>query len=145
MPRVHKTQSGAPAQSSSPIPGQMYGNAADQQQLAQAMPTPNNQATMPVATPQAPPQAAAAPAGQPTIQQLVEMAQGQGQGAGLLTQGTTRPGEPVTTGLPIGPGAGPSAIGFSAGATPGQRFLRQLSQSLGGDPYLEQLADRVAR
>lgn len=145
MPRVHKTQGGAPAQASSPIPGQTYGEAADQQQLAQAMPTPNNRTPVPVATPQAPPQAAAAPGGAPTIQQLVEMAQGQGAGAGLLTQGTARPNEPVTTGLPIGPGAGPSAIGWSAGSTPGQRFLRSLAQDLGGDAYLESLADRVAR
>lgn len=142
--RKNTTQSGAPAQPSAPIAGQTYGLASDQQQLAQAMPTPDNSSA--VATAAAPPAPAGAPAaGPPNIQQLLALAAGQGAGAGLLTNGTARPNEPVTTGLPIGPGAGPSAIGFMAGSTPGQRFLRSLSQQLGGDPYLDSLADRVAR
>lgn len=147
MPRVHKTASGAPAQSSTPVIGQTYGDGVEQQQMAQAMPAPNNRAVEPVAMPQAAPQSAPAAAGTPSIQQLIELAQGQGAGAGILTQPTARPDEPVTTGLPIGPGAGLEAIGFQAGVTPGQRFLRNLATSLGGSEgaFLQGLADRVAR
>jgi hypothetical protein len=42
------------------------------------------------------------------------------------------------------PDAGPEAIGFAVGSTPGQRFLRTLGQQL-NDAYFAGLADRIAQ
>lgn len=71
-------------------PGQQYGQQAAQARAQQAIP-------LPAATPvQASPVAQSAPP--PALPE-----------PGMLHAPTARPGEPVTAGLPIGPGAGPEA------------------------------------
>jgi len=77
----------------STVPGQDYGKAAVQQAAQRAVPM----ASSPSASAQ--PQASAAPMPQP--------------GSLPHLEPTQRPNEPVTTGLPFGPGAGPEAMGPS--------------------------------
>ena len=78
--------------------------------------------------------------GAPNIAALLEMVKGRGADAGMLTQPTMRPNEPITTGLPIGPGAGPEVLGHPT-STPAGRFLRVLSERT-GNPWFAELADR---
>lgn len=75
-------------------PSQQYGQGVQQEAAQQAMPLPNNTG-MPAAAPapQAPPVAPAVPG---------EL--------GPLDRPTSRPGEHVSTGLPMGGGAGPEAM-----------------------------------
>jgi hypothetical protein len=82
------------------VPGQTYGDAGQQIAAQQAVPLPQ----------QAPPPAAGQ--GSPGVP-------GGPSGAPLTPIGapTQRPGEPLTTGIPTGPGAGPEALGPMPGQT----------------------------
>lgn len=75
-------------------PSQTYGDGVAQAAAQQAIPVPTASPTHPPASApgQAPPPQMAPP------------------DPGLLTQPTTRPNEPVTAGLPIGPGPGPASL-----------------------------------
>src|SRR5215831_3219302 len=104
-----------------PQPGKPYGNRTDYQQPVQVVsgqqygqrqalanaqrtiPLPNNVATPPPAPPQPPPPAAA-PAPMPAPP----------GSAGAFDRPTERPQEPVTTGLPLGPGPGPEVLQANA-------------------------------
>ena len=148
MPRKRQTQSGAPAQNIRSVPGQRYGEGQAQQAMQRQMPAPdlvrqNSQAlaqrSAPVA---APPAATGQPMMSPEDRYAATLAAAkQTAGAGLLAQGTTRPGEPVTAGLPIGPGPGPEAL-QPMGNTPTGQFFAQVAR-LTGNPYYEQLARRA--
>ena len=83
-------------------PGQPYGAAAQQLQAQQAVPLSQTPPVPPPADP-----TAALPA---------------------LTGPTQRPNEPVTHGLPTGPGAGPKAIGMSAPVDPTVNLLKGMMQ-----------------
>jgi len=109
MPRARKLQ---------PVPGQAYGRRQQQEQVADV--------------------AAAQPSPQQRIEQLGEAAGAMSFGGGLLAP-TQRPDEPVTAGLPVGPGAGPPD--GTPGAVEGQLPVdpRQVARWL---PILEQLARR---
>ena len=137
MPRTRRTLSGAPAQSGPPVAGQTYGNGADQQQLAQALPTPNMQAATPNQAQAAPsPPVAAQP---PYDHQAALAAASQlSNQTGLLQTGTERPNEPITAGLTRGPGPGPEAMAMTQGSPVGD-MLRRLSAST-GDPMFADLA-----
>ena len=101
MPRKRKDQQ-APAAA----PGQPYGENIDQLQAQAVIPLPQQQ----------PPVAGGNPTGPPPTQEgdpmanLLALAQGTPPPAGGLFGPTQRPIEPITTGLPVGPGAGPEAI-----------------------------------
>lgn len=56
---------------------------------------------------------------------------------------TARPDEPVTHGLPMGPGGGPEVLGNLGGSQAGQ-WMRRLSM-LTGNPYFAALADRAGQ
>jgi hypothetical protein len=109
------------------VPNQPYGVAAAQRAAAQAIPMgqpPLGAAptqTPPQAQPQAPTQPLAVPGGN-----------------GPLSRPTERPNEPVTHGLPMGPGAGPEALqGVGAAARQGaveQGTLTHLLTSLAAQP-----------
>lgn len=157
MPRTRRpsTISGAPAQPIAPVPGQTYGMGVEQQRLAEAMPAPNLR----------PPGGAPAPSGmespppaQPSAgeqvipptpdevraqqyQAALAAAQQMRGRAGILTNPTRRPQEPVTAGLPIGPGPGPEVLAQRRG-NPTGNTLRQLAAAT-GDVYLRELADRA--
>lgn len=94
-------------------PGTAYGNRRDLNEMPVAAPTglgygerkaiEDAQRAVPVASPGVPPQAA--PTSPPPATWPIP---------GTLTPldaPSERPGEPVTAGLPIGPGAGPEALG----------------------------------
>lgn len=143
MPRVRKTQTGAPAQPLASIPGQMYGAGVEQQRLQQQMPAPQVQpATLqPAVARQAPPQAAVSAA--PARQQMdvMQAAAAMRDRTGLLHPDTARPLEPVTTGLTQGPGAGPEVL-TGPKSSPLGDTLRMLSDVL-GDQYFRSLAQKA--
>ena len=97
------------------VPGQGYGEAAAQRSAMQAIPLP---------TPQAPggaaPAAVAPPAGPMSALPGAPMVGANGP----LTRPTERPNEPVTHGLPMGPGAGPEAL-QGVGATARETAVEQ--------------------
>ena len=104
-------------------PGQEYGAAAAQQAAQQQIPTAGGQNITPGGgQPPAP-----APGGGPDamLQALQSHAAAHPVGAhGPLDRPTERPNEPVTHGLPVGPGAGPEALG-GVGALVGNNTLEQ--------------------
>ncbi len=151
MPRTRKTQSGERAQNIQSVAGQRYGEGVASAELQRQMPTPDlARAVRPVAT-SAPvqggaapaPAAPAAPPPSPQEQWLaqLEAAKATPGGPGLLAMASQRPNEPVTAGLPVGPGAGPGAL-RPLSMTPAGRFYRDLAQK-SGDPYWERLAQRI--
>jgi hypothetical protein len=142
MPRgARKTTSGAPAQNGPGIPGQTYGHGVEAQALEAVAPTPNFQDGMGSNDIPAAPGAPGVPAGPPPgndadrferAMQAAQQMQGQ---MGSLGQPTSRPNEPVTTGMSIGPGAGPEAMV----RPPSQmgRLLRDLSMKTGNSRWAE--------
>jgi len=58
---------------------------------------------------------------------------------GGLADATNRPGEPITTGLPVGAGAGPEALGMN----PGENVKAELRALFRANPIPE-LADLIA-
>lgn len=147
MPRARKTQSGAPPQKVASVPGQRYGEGIQQQQMQQQMPAPDlirqtsnalAQGVQQADAPQAQPQPQMTP--EQRYQSMLDAAK-QTSGAGLLGAPSARPGEPVTTGLALGPGAGPEAVA-PVGRTPTGEFFAQVAR-LTGNPYYEQLARRA--
>lgn len=141
MPRQRQTAAGYPALARPPVAGQTYGNGADQQQLDQAMPTPNVQSAPPApATAPVLQQAEPAP-GAYDHQAALATAQQLAGETGVLQRESTRPNEPITAGLSRGPGPGPEALGLTQG-TPTGDMLRRLSAEL-GDPFFADLAARA--
>ncbi len=152
MPRRRKTMTGQTAMPVKPVTGAGYGQGVAQSRLQQQMPAPRAtvptiqarsgpsaqpRVPIPPATSSAPaPQTVSAPA-RPDLMQLAEQLRGQ---TGVLSAPTVRPDEPVTAGLPIGPGAGPQALGQSYGS-PIADVLRRVAKAT-GDPYVEQLLMR---
>ncbi len=137
MPRgPRRTASGAAAQKIKSVEGQRYGEGVAQQDMQQAMPAPDflHRTLPPTADSPSP-----APASVDGL--MAAAAAVSASGGGLLTQPSARPNEPVTAGLPIGPGAGPEALP-RFGGSPGGRFLRELAAATGND-YFAQLADRT--
>lgn len=95
----------------STVPGQEYGMAKQQADAQRAIPM----AASPVAAAPAQPQQPQQPQGQrPSMPQPGTMPH---------LDPTNRPDEPVTAGLPFGPGAGPEAI-----SRPAPRISQQFSQ-----------------
>lgn len=148
----HRTATGEPAQRIASVPGQRYGEGVQMQQLQQTMPAPQvvQPATVPpgggggAAAPSAPVAAAPAPtAGAPapaSPPDLLAIAQEMRGRAGLLTAPTARPNEPITAGLPSGPGPGPEALLMRRGS-PTADVLTRLAQDT-GDSYLLDLLSR---
>jgi hypothetical protein len=115
------------------VPGQGYGEAAQQRSAMQAIPlpaprlSPGGGSSLSPTGPSPLGSQPSAVAGAPMV------------GAnGPLTRPTERPNEPVTHGLPVGPGAGPEALqGVGAAARQGaveQGTLTHLLTSLAAGP-----------
>ena len=94
------------------IPGQQYGEQAQQVADQRAIPT----GPQPVAGGGAPAPAAPAAGGPPDLSALAAQFSGPGNSLSL-TRPTERPNEPVTHGLPIGPGGGPEVLSGVGAAT----------------------------
>jgi hypothetical protein len=129
MPRKRKTQPG---------PGGAYPNRTD---LTQPVRTPTGQAygeaqALQQAQSQQPlPQ-------QPGIEQVLAAAQGHNFQPVGLNAPTQRPFEPITQGLPMGPGAGPEVLRRNA---PRQsEKLRQLAAQT-GDNSIADMASRLEK
>lgn len=129
------------------VPDQPYGVAAQQRQAMQAIPLPVQQ--------QAAPSPASAPGGAassptPGVPSALPGAPMVGAN-GPLTRPTERPNEPVTHGLPMGPGAGPEALtGIGAAAREGvieqgtlSHLLTNLAASPGATAAIKDLASRA--
>lgn len=140
MPRKPKTPNGTEAQGIGAIAGQTYGRGVEQEQLQRVVPMPDQRSDTRQAVAQQAQQVAPA-AAQPSFDQILALAQGAGAGAGMLREPTRRPDEPLTAGLPIGPGPGPEALRMPPRERPGVRFLSRLTE-LTGDPYFAELARR---
>lgn len=85
-------------------PSPVYGDAANLARAQQAVPmAPPPSAAVPTLAGGGGPSAAPAPAGPPPAD---------------LHAPTQRPNEPVTTGLPVGPGPGPEVLGSAMSPTP---------------------------
>ena len=134
--------------------GQTYGDRAQQIAAQRAIPIANG----PTLTPNAPPAGPGGPqsppsAGPPGPQDLQAMTDAHnGPGTSLaLDRPTERPNEPVTHGLPVGPGAGPEALtGVGAAARDStveqgtlQNLLTNMAASPGATSAIRDLAARA--
>lgn len=92
------------------VKGQPYGQAAAQQAAQRAIPItpPPTAAPGPGQAPAAAPGPSAQP--QPAPSTPAQVPQGMAPGELKFMHPTDRPGEPVTSGLNVGPGAGPEAL-----------------------------------
>lgn len=134
MPRKRQTQSGEKALAVSSVPGRRYGEGVQSQALQSALPAPDRSTPVEAASPTAVVPGAAM---SPEQEWAMRLGAAQGiQSPGLLRQDTTRPKEPVTAGLPIGPGAGPEILG-NRGMSPTGAFLRRLTEMSGDGRYAE--------
>lgn len=112
-------------------PGQTYGEAAQQQLAQRAAPM----GAAPIAG-GGPPQTASGP---PDMASVLAAAQAHnGPGNASFTRPTERPNEPVTSGLPAGPGPGPESLqGVGAAARDNvvqQGTLKNLLTNLAAAP-----------
>lgn len=117
------------------VPGQGYGEAAQQRAAQQQIPMgpPPVGGGGPVGPP------GQAPAAPPQMQDVLAAAQAHnGPGNAPFTRPTERPNEPVTSGLPAGPGPGPESLqGVGAAARDNvvqQGTLKNLLTNLAAAP-----------
>jgi hypothetical protein len=122
-------------------PGQTYGEAGAQQAAQQAVPTANGPTAVPGGAPQV---------GMDQIMAQATANNGPGNSM-LLNRPTERPNEPVTAGLPVGPGAGPESLqGVGAVARDNAvqqgtlaHLLTSIAQAPGATDALRDLASRA--
>lgn len=139
MPRRRRTLSGDPAQRVHSVPGRRYGEGQRSAELQRAMPAPAVQGV----DAGAPPTSADAPgAAAPVAPDPAAVQQFLRDTGPSLFAGTQRPDQPITAGLPSGPGPGPEALRNRQTTTPTGRFLRQLARDGGSQRWLE-LAERA--
>lgn len=93
--KAHVQRTDLTAQKITVAGGQEYGKRKEQEDAQRALPMAG--APAPPPAPAAPPAAMGPPPG----------------AAGDFTRPTERPGEPLTTGIPMGPGPGPEALAMS--------------------------------
>ena len=99
----NRTDLNPPKPPATQFTGQAYGAATQQAQAQKDAPVGG--------TPVPPPQpGGAGPVAQPDVGQVPQLTGPAPGAAGDFTRPTDRPGEPVTHGLPTGPGAGPEAL-----------------------------------
>jgi hypothetical protein len=129
------------------VPGQQYGEAAQQRAGMQVIPLPVQQQARP---PLPQPAAGGAVSSAPGVPSAVPGAAMVGAN-GPLTRPSERPNEPVTHGLPVGPGAGPEALqGVGAAAREGvveqgtlTHLLTNLAAAPGATSAIKDLAARA--
>lgn len=129
MPRKRKSQS---------APGGAYANRTDLTTGTQAVSAPSG---LPYGQRQAMEQAQQqAPLPQQGLDQILAAAQSHGFNPVQLNAPTERPYEPITHGLPIGPGGGPEVLNLPTNSTSMQ--LRQLASQT-GDGLIADMASRL--
>jgi len=126
---------------------QAYGQSGEQMAAQRSVPLPDMRSSAPAAGP-GPVGAGVPPAVQgqnPTVPSTdprmaaMSAAAGVGRPPALLARPSQRPTEPITAGLPGGPGPGPEAFGGT------DRVAATLDRiaTLTGDPKLRELAERA--
>lgn len=150
-PNSNRTDLNVPAPITT-APNQPYGQAAQQQVAQRAIPmagAPTMPANAPPAGPGGPqssPPAAGAP-GPDQLQAMTIAHNGPGDSL-LLDRPTERPNEPVTHGLPSGPGGGPETLtGVGAAAREGavdQSTLKNLLTNMAAMPGATQAVQDLA-
>lgn len=144
MPRKRMTRSGDDAQNIGSVPGQRYGEGVEQQAMQQAMPAPDKTgaplaaSTVGAPGPATEVNAPTAPPGMDPAQVMQFLAQ---NNPALLAR-TQSPDQPVTAGLPMGPGTGPQSLSILQSSTPLARMLTTLTDQT-GDPTFRRLAERA--
>lgn len=124
------------------VPSSQYGERSAQEAAQRAIPIANGPAMQPGQSPGAsstPPASSGPPSGDMLSALQAHIAGTGGAGSsGHIARASERPGEPVTHGLPIGPGGGPEVLqGVGAAAREGaveQGTLSNLLQSLASAP-----------
>lgn len=153
-PNSNRTDLNTPAPATA-APNQAYGERAQQIASQHAIPMagaptmPANQPPAGAGGPQSPP--SGGPPSPDALQAMTLAHNGPGDSLNL-DRPTERPNEPVTQGLPVGPGAGPEALtGVGAAARDSsieQGTLSHLLQSMASQPSatsaIQFLADRAA-
>lgn len=146
MPRKAKPQ---PIQTPA---GQAYGVAGEQKAAMQAIPLPDaamatasggmGQAPVPPQASAGPAPAQAAPAPVDPMEAAVQAALAMTPPSGSISDPTRRPDEPLTQGLPSGPGAGPEVLNLpiSRRPTPTADAFDSLARNNPNSPVLAQLA-----
>ena len=155
MPHARSSRAARPLQanrsdltqpSAQAVPNQPYGQAAEQKMAMNAIPLPNQQQARPLSAPAAGGAVSSAP-GVPSAVPGAAMVGANGP----LTRPSERPNEPVTHGLPVGPGAGPEALqGVGAAAREGvveqgtlTHLLTNLAAAPGATSAIKDLAARA--
>lgn len=149
MPRKakRKTQSGVPGQAPASPVDVPYGEGERALESQRRMPVPDYSATAPTAgsaPPTAQPTGGGSALPQPpvgSLDQALAAAQAMAPPSNLLSQPSARPNEPLTAGLPIGPGPGPEALASGDRAV---RTLRMLAD-VTADASFSELAEMAAR
>src|SRR5574343_29506 len=133
MPRARKQ----PVQTAA---GQAYGVAGEQKAAMSQVPLANN-SFAPAASGAVPP-----PAGSPApvdpMEQAVQAALAMTPPSGSVLGETARPDEPLTHGLPSGPGGGPEVLGMPRAnkPTPTADAFEALARNNANNPVLARLA-----
>ena len=147
MPRAAK---GPPTQPPRAAKGLPYGQGKEMADAQAAIPLPDNLAATSAAASApspAPPGGSPPPGGGGTaLDQAIAAAAMAPDPTGGLTSPSTRPDEPITAGLPIGPGAGPQALAQAkAQRASVASFFAIAAETFGNDPVLAAMAQRAQR
>jgi len=144
MPRAK-----GPAQPPKAAQGLPYGQGQQMQDAQRAIPLPDNRkATSQAIGQPASPSPAPSPGGGggSPLDQAVAAAAIAPDPTGGLASPSTRPDEPITAGLPIGPGAGPEALARAkAQKASVASFFAIAAETFGNDPVLAAMAQRAQR
>lgn len=129
------------------VPDQVYGTGADQLAQQREIPLPGPGAGVEAAPRSTAAAQAAALTPTPTVQgdpaAALEMARAMPLNPLGLNGPSTKPGEPVTAGVRIGPGVGPEGIPMPTGARNNEAALLDAMYETSGNPALAEMAARL--
>ncbi len=152
MPRNAKRNPAAPSAMPATSPGQSYGVGGDQKAALAQLPMAEGEqlgTQVPIDEAQAP---SAVTAAQPAAAALspddAALAMAPPPEGGALEADTAFPDEPFSAGMSIGDGPGPEVVPLlsnqSGRVGPVAATLAAIAAATGGDPRIQQLADRAA-
>lgn len=143
MPRAK-----GPAQPPKAAQGLPYGQGQAMADAQRAIPLPDNRkaTSQAIGQPAPTPSLAQPPGGGGGLEQAIAAATLAPDPTGGLASPTTRPDEPITAGLAVGPGAGPEALAKAkAQKASVASFFAIAAETFGNDPVLAAMAQRAQR